>query len=377
MRILVILNGASGGYSGGDLHTIAVINNWAKEHTVTLLLPAGSSHAIRQSVDGRIAIRGRKVSEESIGRVRLLARYVVRSINASIFVLRGANQWDVVVASSHYAFDLLPMMLDGSSRRIVYWHHHAERLAQRPTWVRVLVKLSESWSTVLLRRSRALVFTSNSQTFNYLVSRGISRKQVVLTQNGPSLVFAAVSDLNRGNVDASPSPSTPHRTVLFCGRLSRLKGTRDIASIAPSLTRPPHDARLILIGQDGDGAESLKSILAPEIAEGRVIVAGFVDEATKARLFREAHVLASPSYEEGWSIAVGDGLAAGCWVVAYDIPAVREAFPVGPRYVPVGDSQALFSEVLHSLTLPRPNRPFVPVTWEDIAEREMNAICRS
>ena len=375
MRILVILNGSSGGYSGGDLHTIAVINNWAKEHTVTLLLPAGSSHAIRQQVDGCIAIRGRKVSGESIGRVRLLARYVVRSIDTSIFVLKGGNQWDAVIASSHYAFDLLPMMLSGSRRRIVYWHHHAERLAQRPMWVRALVTLSESWSTVLLRHSMALVFTSNSQTLNYLVSRGIPREQVALTQNGPSLDFAEASDLNRSDVVANPSMS--HRTVLFCGRLSQLKGTRDIANIAPSLTRPPHGARLVLMGRDGDDAESLKGTLAPEIAEGRVIVAGFVDEVTKARLFREAHVLVSPSYEEGWSVAVGDGLAAGCWVVAYDIPAVREAFPVGPRYVPVGDSQALLSEVLRSLTLPRPNRPFVPVTWEDIAEREMNAICRS
>jgi glycosyltransferase involved in cell wall biosynthesis len=113
------------------------------------------------------------------------------------------------------------------------------------------------------------------------------------------------------------------------------------------------------------------------MTEGRVIFTGFLDEADKARLFREAHVLVSPSYEEGWGITVGDGLAAGCWVVAYDIPAVREAFPVGPRYVPVGDSRALLSEVLWSLAAPRPDGRFVPTTWEDIAEREMNVICRS
>lgn len=374
MRILTILNGSTGGYSGGDLHTIAVINKWAKTHTVSLLLPAGSSHAIRQQVDASVAVRGREVFGRPTGRVRLLIRYIARTISASIFVLREAKQWDVVVASSHYPFDLLPAMLAGSSHRIVYWHHHSERVAFRPTWVRAVVSLSERWSALLLGHTMSLVFTSNSQTLNYLVCRGLSRKQVVLTQNGPSLDFAEASDPNREDVVASTPIS--HRTVLFCGRLSRLKGTRDLVSIAPHLTRPPNDALLVLMGRDGDDAESLKNTLASEIAEGRVIVTGFVDEARKTRLFREAHVLVAPSYEEGWSVAVGDGLAAGCWVVAYDIPAVREAFPVGPLYVPVGDSQALLSEVLRSLTAPRPNRSFVPASWEDIANFELNAICQ-
>jgi glycosyltransferase involved in cell wall biosynthesis len=131
------------------------------------------------------------------------------------------------------------------------------------------------------------------------------------------------------------------------------------------------------MGRDGDDAESIRAALAPEIAEGRVLLTGFVDEERKARLFLEAHVVVAPSYEEGWSVAVGDGLAAGCWVVAYDLPAIREAFPVGPRYVPVGDSQALLSEVLSTLAVPRPNRAFVPASWDDIARLEMNAIYRS
>lgn len=375
MRILVILNGSNAGYSGGDLHTIAVVNMWARAHTVTLLLPAGSSREVRQLVDPRVEVRGRGAPGRPIGRGHLLVRYITRTVYASAVVLKDSKRWDVIVASSHYLFDLLPTMLCRRSHRVLYWHHHAEVLPHRPMWVRALVTLSERSSTLLLARTTNTVFTSNSQTLKFLLSHGLSEEQVVLTQSGPSLAFTGERDPNP--VEVVASASTSHRTVLFCGRLSRLKGTSDIAIIAPILTGSPHNARLVLIGQDGDGAETLKRALAYETAEGRVIFTGFLDEGAKARLFREAHVLVSPSYEEGWSITVGDGLAAGCWVVAYDIPAVHEAFPAGPRYVPVGDCRALISEVLRCLAEPRPDRPFVPASWEDIAEREMNAICRS
>src|SRR5438552_903393 len=39
LRILAILNGSVRGYSGGDLHTVALVNEWESNNDVELLLP--------------------------------------------------------------------------------------------------------------------------------------------------------------------------------------------------------------------------------------------------------------------------------------------------------------------------------------------------
>lgn len=376
MRILALLNGSTAGYSGGDLHTIAVLNEWVGTHEVTLMLPSGSSQEIRALVDPRVAIVGNTKPGKPLGRARLLVRYSARLIRSCVIVLWQGKRWDVVVASSHYAFDLVPTALVRNSkcRRLVYWHHHAVRLTPRPRVLRALGRASERAALFLVSQPGWVVLTSNPGTRAYLLGRGLSPSRVRLTHNGSSLRRPNSPDQKVAEYIRELEPGV--KVVVFCGRLSRLKGTRDLGRIARGVTESPYDAIVVAIGHDGDGAVELRNTLANSIAAGRVILPGFVDDEEKTALFFRAHVVVSLSYEEGWSITVGDGLAAGCWVVAYDLPAVRAAFPVGPRYVPVGDKEAFLSEVLWALGAPRPNGIAMEENWQAIAESDLKAICR-
>ena len=115
---------------------------------------------------------------------------------------------------------------------------------------------------------------------------------------------------------------------------------------------------------------------AASLSSGSAIVLGVVSESTKAWLYRRARVYVSPSSEEGWGISVGDGLYGGSWVVSYDIPAVRRAYPVGPIYVPPGRSDEFIAATLHCLEQPRPgplSDEAFP-TWDVIARTDLHAI---
>jgi glycosyltransferase involved in cell wall biosynthesis len=191
---------------------------------------------------------------------------------------------------------------------------------------------------------------------------------VVHTRNAGSLSVPPTS----GTV---PAIAKDAPVALFCGRLSRLKGTVDLRRIAARVLGSIDHAVIVICGGDGDDGAALRRDLADASAAGRAVFTGFVDEAAKQALFRRAHVVVVPSHEEGWGVTVGDGLAAGCWVVAYDLPAVRDAFPVGPRYVPVGDPETFAQQVLDCLQRPKPASPQAErLDWETIADREMQLI---
>lgn len=374
MRILVILNGSTSGYSGGDLHTAAVANKWAESNDVDLYLPKGSSSEIASLIESNVNVIGRTQGGRVVGHKQLMFRYLGRVAKAIPLIFRSRDRWDVIISSSHYPFDLIPALFrrKSSTELVTYWHHHVEQSANRSKWIHLLVTTSERWSIEALKRNHAFVLTSNSATREYLLSSGLLSSQVVLTRNGVS-----ISSNQAGGPAATatiPFAMPSERSVLFCGRLSRLKGSEDLALLAPKIVEISDDVKLIIIGRNGDDGVEVRRKLQSEVTKGKVVFTGFIGEEDKSRRFINAHVVIVPSYEEGWSLTIGDGLAARCWVVAYDLPAVREAFPIGPRYVPVGDWQRMLLEIRKCLQAERPGQVFAGTSWKQVAEGDMTAI---
>lgn len=377
MNILFVLAGSTTGYSGGDLHAVSVANHWSSYNSVDVFLPANSSADVTRMFEGGVNFVGhRRLRGAYIGRKRLLLTYAIRTLRGSCYVLRHRKRWNIAVASSHYLFDMLPIILTSHSdcRKVIYWHHHFQGEAGRALWIRVLTRVSERIGIRLARSSGALVLTSYSGTREYLLKHGLRSDRVQVTKNASSL---SLRRERRGYVATQPSISQPEdRIVLFCNRLSRLKGTRDLRYIVNRILNVRPGTKIVICGSDGDDGDALRQDLASAISDGLVVFKGFVDEDEKLDLFERAHVIMVPSYEEGWSITVGDGLLAGCWVVVYDLPAVRSAFPMGPIYVPVGDSEKFAMAVISQLDSPS-GKPYTNLTtWDAIADEEMGLVCR-
>ena len=105
-------------------------------------------------------------------------------------------------------------------------------------------------------------------------------------------------------------------------------------------------SELAIVGE-GDRLAEIRDLVAARAGGGQVQVPGLGDGKTWRRW---AHCLVQPSFVEGLSNALLEGMASGLACVAYDIPPNREALDDGRAgiLVPVGDHRAL-REALEAL----------------------------
>jgi glycosyltransferase involved in cell wall biosynthesis len=377
-RILAILNGSERGFSGGDFHTVAVLNELAVQHDVELYLPSGSSPELINILSQQIRSRRSAHSRPLRTRWGYLLQVMIRTLTASWFVISGhRRRWDIVIANSHFIFDVVPILFAPRGASLgVYWWHHATAAQVRPAWTTVLVNASETVVAKLASLARIHLIVGNSGTRQWLLHRGVPADLVNLTSNGPSFLTAWQNDEDAFRQEPFLRNLQGTRFVLFCARLSNLKGAADLPIILRNIVEAAPNTKVAICGGESPESPQLHRALESLEMEGTVKFMGFASGPLKNWLFQRAHVVLAPSYEEGWGITVSDGLLGGSWVVAYDLPAVREAFPEGPIFVPLGDVGAFSEAVVRCLAQPRPlqHGDRGDRSWFRIAQADLAAI---
>lgn len=154
---------------------------------------------------------------------------------------------------------------------------------------------------------------------------------------GPVTIVPNAIDVAAYRVDVERHP---HR-VVFLGRDDRRKGL-DVALAAwPAVRRSVPDAELIVVGARRTGRWS------------GVEFRGRVDEEDKRRGLASASIHIAPNRGgESFGVVVAEGMAAGCAVVASDIPAFAHVLGSDGVLVPRDDATALAREVVDLLCDP-------------------------
>lgn len=128
--------------------------------------------------------------------------------------------------------------------------------------------------------------------------------------------------------------------ILSLGRLENKKNTVRLVEAFNQL-KQKHDVQLVLSGGRGVGYVAVSEAIRGSPYQNDIIMPGFVDTPTAADLFRRAAVFAFPSLYEGFGLPLLEAMAAGCPVVAADIPALRE----------VGGAAAVYADPLNTEAL--------------------------
>ena len=117
--------------------------------------------------------------------------------------------------------------------------------------------------------------------------------------------------------------------------------------------------------------------------EGNIEFLGPILDATQAfSTLRTARLFLHPSFKENWAIAIGEAMALGLPVIAFDLPELKEVWGDAFRAVPRGDTSAFADEILALLADDAGRRNLAErglarvrsLDWADIAERELAAI---
>lgn len=120
------------------------------------------------------------------------------------------------------------------------------------------------------------------------------------------------------------------RRVVFLGRDDPRKGMDVLAAAWPGVRRAIPDAELVVVGR-----------VRPRDLPGATFC-GWVTEDEKRRLLASASVMVAPNLGgESFGITVAEAMAAGCAVVASDLPAFTAVLGGCGIQVPPGDPEAL------------------------------------
>jgi glycosyltransferase involved in cell wall biosynthesis len=144
--------------------------------------------------------------------------------------------------------------------------------------------------------------------------------------------------------------------ILFVGTPEPRKNLERLVEAHALLSRPE---RLVLAGADGWGDVKLPS-------QDRVVSLGRVTDETLRDLYVHARCVVYPSLWEGFGLVAGEALAAGCPVVASDIPALHEVAGTDAEYCDPASVPSIVAALERALDGPRPV-PRRTLTWESAA----------
>jgi glycosyltransferase involved in cell wall biosynthesis len=185
---------------------------------------------------------------------------------------------------------------------------------------------------------RAAFHAISESTREDLVARGVRPEQVRVIHPG---------------VDSrhfSPAPGARRAAAprfLYVGRLKRYKGI-DIALEALAVARRARPDLGLDVAGTGDYRPELERLAVRLNLEQAVTFHGFVSEAEKLTLLRNAWANVFPSPKEGWGITVIEAAACGTPSLASDSPGLRDSVRHGETgfLVPHGDAEALAARML-------------------------------
>ena len=191
---------------------------------------------------------------------------------------------------------------------------------------RTAVRTSDALIAVSQALKDDLVSRSSRAEHTTVISNGVTRPEPVPT--------AVVADLG----------VRPDDYLLVVGRVVPEKGVDlAISAFLQLLEQASPTVDLVIVGgarRERDQYEqSLRELAAP--AHDRVRFLGVQSPEVVAALYEHATALLAPSYQEGQPLVVAEAMAAGCCIVASDIPAHLELLDDTAIFFAAGDAPAL------------------------------------
>lgn len=113
------------------------------------------------------------------------------------------------------------------------------------------------------------------------------------------------------------------KIILYVGRHVYEKGIQVLIEAAPDIINSYGEVKLVIAGK-GPMTEELKEKTRILGLEDKIIFVGYIDDASKAKLYKAADVAVFPSLYEPFGIVALEAMEAGCPVVVSDVGGLKE-----------------------------------------------------
>jgi glycosyltransferase involved in cell wall biosynthesis len=374
--------------SGGEIHTC---NLTASALAAGYQVHFFTGHAFKAELERRRLPITVTLTDQGImaprdfgslpGQFSLLADYW-RRLRGTLPQLGEIHPDDVVYSATDFWWDIIPVLRSPARRKILYLGMDCPTLGEiifksRPDVTAIRLPSLHYWLTqqMALKRFRScpppkrLIFTHTNQKPR-LLRMGYREEDLIFVSNGVDLKQPAAVPEQEKKYDAA-----------WVGRVHKQKGIEDLIATLRFLSKEIKNFRAIMVGD-------LQKMLAPQVAaaglSANVDFSGYVAESEKFRLLKSSRLFLMPSRYESWGIVIGEALATGLPVVAYELDAYRPVFGDLLRYVPAFDvdafQRAAADEILKARAGKNPLDPTMLArfiqenSWDAVGKRFLGAV---
>lgn len=242
---------------------------------------------------------------------------------------------DLIIYHFGIYSDLLDALIaaKGRARQIVWFHNITPSLFVPPTMRRVIER---SVRQIANLRYADEIWADSAVNAETLLQHGID----------PARIRVVPLSVDDPEPTALAGKAKKPLELLFIGRMVPSKGVLDLVQAIDLVRRrdcPRFRLRLAgnLEWSDPVYLQDVRKTVEATRLSDIVEFCGTVDDVTRGRMFHAAHILAIPSYHEGFCKPVIEALRSGCVPVgyaAYNLPSIASGFG---RMVPPGQVDLL------------------------------------
>ncbi|HKX23927.1 MAG TPA: glycosyltransferase family 4 protein [Candidatus Saccharimonadales bacterium] len=334
-RLVVYRNCFTGDVSGGDMHMSGLLgwllDSRAKIDPLLVMPKRDGQEKVYPEVK---RIRTMTHPDTSL-KQSIALMYAARAFQAAQRVNKFVGKSDVLVASSHFLPDVLPVFVAHTPKqnKIVYIHHIIQDMDRPDNINTKLANLQEKLCFWMIRQRFGKVIVVNQDVADRLRQMGFRKQQILLSSNFVH-PLSGVRPYAQKDI-----------TLAFCGRLVTQKGVDDFVKVCLDLKGKVRNFKAVMIGV-GPEQKRLQQLIKQQNLP--IELAGYVTDEQKFDILSRAKLFVFPSVEEGWGIAIAEALAVGTPVVAYDLPVYGGVFGENLHIVPLKD-QDILRRTVHDL----------------------------
>ncbi len=362
MNILAFLNSYSEGKSGGDMCFIEIFKRIPNHKLTVVTSSLGKQLCVSQKLKAQYLI----TTTESVFRFIILI-YFFRIIKGIYIALLKGNI-DVIYITSDAWPDVLPAIFSkirNPKAKVI------GKVFHMIPGNRILPSVTQQISHLLLKIIANYIVVDNTLLKNELVTSGFISSKIIV--NYPAIDSVTLQKIK----------SKKQYTATFMSRLHPSKGIFDLIEIWKIVTKKIPTATLGIIGKgDMKIMNELQLLIKKQKMTKHISLLGFLADEEAYSLIKGSDVFVFPSHEEGFGMVVGETLALGVPIVAYDLPVFRETFGPVIQAVPQFESSLFAKKIIAILENPKTYTKFVATgkknvsqfTWEIAAKKELEII---
>jgi glycosyltransferase involved in cell wall biosynthesis len=249
------------------------------------------------------------------------------------------------------------------------WPQHYLRLPH--------ARIGHMWQYALAQRAEAIIAPSRATAADVVLRLRVPSGKVRVI---PEAVDSGFSPPARaeGQRLVRERFGVPSRYVLYVGQFDPRKNMDGLLRAFALVAADDTELRLVIAGHLGKLASHLRQALERTAApKERVVVTGFVDDATLGALYSGAECLLHAALLEGFGLTPLESLASGTPVVGYRAGAVEEVVGDAGVLVDPGDPDALGEALRSYLASPsladgmraRTRSRAARFSWDEAADR--------